>query len=425
MRIRNCEWHCSAASRACRGGCRLTEPQCDVAVVGGGMVGTALALALAREGFAVTLIEARAPGEAWDDDSFDLRVSAITRASQHLLDNLGVWDGIVADRATPYSHMHVWDRAGAGEIHFDAADIAEPDLGHIIENRVIVRALWQALRQTDVERHVPAKLRRLVYDDGVELQLEDRRRVRARLVVAADGAHSQVRELVGIQTRGASYDQHALVATVHAELGNRSTAWQRFMVDGPLALLPMRDDLFSIVWSTRPDEAERLAAIDETAFDELLTEASEARLGRLTLRGARAVFPLRLLHAEQYVRPRVALVGDAAHVIHPLAGQGVNLGLLDAGALVDALCAGRAVGRPVGALRDLRQYERSRKGHNTATQLVMDGFKHLFSNDRPVLGLVRNFGLGIAGRIGPLRRQFEYVALGRGSELPRLSRPRG
>jgi 2-octaprenylphenol hydroxylase len=320
--------------------------------------------------------------------------------------------------------MHVWDRAGLGEIHFDAADLAEPDLGHIVENRVIVRALWQAFGASGVTVRVPAQLRSLQADqDGVSLQLADRSRLQAGLVIGADGARSQVRELVAIKSRSEPYDQHAVVATVHAELGNQSTAWQRFMRDGPLALLPMGRELFSIVWSTTPDEAGRLCTLSEAEFNVLLTQASESRLGALTVQGPRAAFPLRLQHAEQYVRPGVALVGDAAHVIHPLAGQGVNLGFLDAAALVDALLAGRAAGRAPGALRTLRLYERGRKGHNLATQLAMDGFKHLFSNDSAPLSVVRNLGLGAAGRFAPLRRLFEKVALGYGLELPTLSRP--
>lgn len=386
------------------------------------MVGAALALALARNGFSVCVLEARQPCLQWDDADFDLRVSALTRASQCLLDNLGVWQTIVDDRATAYQHMHVWDRAGIGEIHFDAADVAEPDLGHIVENRVIVRALWQAFDGAGVDVRAPCKLRRLYPgDDHSELQLDDGQ-LCAALVVAADGARSQVRELADIASRSEAYDQYALVATVRAELGNRETAWQRFMRDGPLALLPVGRDLFSIVWSTRPEEAELLRDLPVDEFDALLTEASEARLGQLSLLGARAVFPLRLQHALEYVRPGLALVGDAAHVIHPLAGQGVNLGFLDAGVLLDALLAGREAGRAPGALRTLRAYERTRKGHNTATQLTMDGFKHLFGSDNAGLALLRNVGLGAANRIGPVRRLFERIALGRGLELPSLSR---
>lgn len=399
----------------------MAELDHEIAVVGGGMVGAALALALVQRGFDVVMIEAHVPPRQWDERGFDLRVSALTRASQRLLDNLGVWQAMVADRVTSYQEMHVWERAGFGEIHFDAADIAEPDLGHIVENRVIVRALWGALAATRCEVREGAALAALHADaDGVRLTLDDGGVLRVGLVVGADGAHSQVRELCGIETRGEPYDQHALVATVRAELGNRATAWQRFMPTGPLALLPVERELFSIVWSHRPDAAARLSAVDEAGFNEQLTEVSEARCGRLRLVGGRAVFPLRLQHAAQYVRPGVALVGDAAHVIHPLAGQGVNLGFLDAAALVDALLAGRASGRPLAAMRDLRVYERARKGHNAATQLAMDGFKHLFGSDLAGLPLLRNLGLGVAARVTPLRRLFERIALGEGIELPTL-----
>ena len=388
------------------------------------MVGAALACALGQRGFSITLLEAREPVLDWDPGSHDLRVSAITRASQRLLQNLGVWEAVCADRVTPYEHMHVWDRAGFGEIHFDAADIGEPDLGHIIENRVIVRALWQSFDDAGVDVLAPVELKALeLADEGPHLVLADGSTLRAGLVVAADGARSQVREMAGIESRSEAYDQHAVVATVHAERGNQSTAWQRFMHQGPLALLPLERELFSIVWSTSPNEAERLCALPEDEFNELLTKFSEARLGGLSLRGARAAFPLRLQHARQYVLPGLALVGDAAHVIHPLAGQGVNLGFLDAGALVDALVAGRERGRAPGALASLRVYERARKGHNTATQLAMDAFKQLFSNDSGLLSLMRNIGLGAAGRVTPLRRLFERVALGQGLELPTLSRP--
>jgi len=388
------------------------------------MVGAALALALAQRDFSVVLLEARHPPLDWEPSSYDLRVSAISRASQHLLDNLGVWQAMAADRVTAYRQMQVRDRTGFGEICFDAADLCEPDLGHIIENRVTVRALWQAFDATELTLISPAKVCGLVVgEQDVELQLADCSPLRVGLVVGADGARSQVRQLAGIGARSASYDQNAVVATVHAERGNRATAWQRFMPSGPLALLPIENELFSIVWSTTPDEAKRLCAMGESDFNESLTRASEARLGALRVVGQRADFPLSLQHAERYVQPGVALLGDAAHVIHPLAGQGVNLGLLDAGALVDALLAGRECGRPIGALRDLRAYERARKGHNLVTQLTMDAFKHLFSNDHRVLSLTRNLGLGLSGRIAPVRRMFERLAMGQGLELPRLSRP--
>lgn len=403
----------------------MTSLRTDVAIVGGGMVGAACALALAQRGVSVVVIESRAPATDWDDSGFDLRVSAISRASQHLFGHLGVWQSILADRATPYQSMHVWDRAGLGEIHFDAADLAAPDLGHIVENRVLLHALWRAFEGGGVTTVTPARPQQLLLDGGnvTGLQLDDGSRIDAALVVAADGARSQLRELAGIESRSESYDESGVVATVHAELGNHATAWQRFMPEGPLALLPLQDELFSIVWTTRPETADKLATTDESSFNDALTEASEARLGRLTLLGDRAVFPLRLQHAHAYVGPGLALVGDAAHVIHPLAGQGVNLGLLDAAALVDAVLAARAAGHGSGNMRTLRRYERSRKGHNTATQLTMDAFDQLFSNDHAALSLLRNLGLGVVGRVGPLRRLFERAALGGGMHLPSLCRP--
>ena len=389
------------------------------------MVGAALALALARADFRVALIEAREPRLAWDDAVFDLRVSAITRASQHLLANLGVWDAIADDRATAYQAMQVWDRPGLGEIRFDAAELGEPDLGHIVENRVIVRALWRALRGTGVRLLTPASLRGFTHAaDGAVLTLADGDVVAAALVVGADGAASPVREMAGIPVRSELYDQHALVATVAAANGNAATAWQRFLRTGPLALLPVGERHCSIVWSTRPDEAARLAGLVAADFDRAVTEASEARLGRLSLCGERAVFPLRRQQAGQYVLPGLALVGDAAHVIHPLAGQGVNLGFLDVGALVDALTDARTRGLPLGERGVLRRYERARRGHNTMTQLAMDGFKHAFGSTSPVLDAARNLGVGLAGGIGPLRRLFARVALGELDDLPSLNRPR-
>jgi len=396
----------------------------DIAVVGGGMVGASMALAAALGGLRVALLERNEPGRDWPQPGYDLRVSALTRASQVMLQNLGAWRHMQSMRITPYERMQVWDRQGSGEIRFDAADIGEPDLGHIVENRVIVAALWRELdAQPGVEFlagktvagvEPGAPQARLLFEDGTDLS--------AQLLVAADGARSRLRELAGIGQHGRDYDQQAVVATVVAEYGNAATAWQRFMPHGPLALLPLERERFSIVWSTSPDEAQQLLELPPAQFEDRLTLASEGVCGRLQLDGERAAFPLRLQHANAYVRPGLALVGDAAHVIHPLAGQGVNLGLLDAGVLADVLMAARQAGEPLGGLAVLRRYERGRKGHNLAVQLAMDGFKHLFSNSNPGLSLMRNIGLGLANRLPAVRHGFERVALGRGIDLPSLAR---
>lgn len=393
----------------------------DLVVIGAGMVGASVALAAAQAGFQVLLIERQAPPLSWDQTHRDLRVSALTRASQVLLNNLGVWQALPEQQACAYQDMRVWDARGRGEIHFSAADLGEPDLGHILENRELVAALWRALEDHPA---VEVQIGQVTAWDrqSQRVELADGSSLSAELIVAADGGNSQMRELAGIQTLGHLYDQHALVATVAASQGTGLTAWQRFMPSGPLALLPLSDAVFSIVWSNAPDEVARLKELPSAQFNAALTQASEAVCGELTLLGPRAGFPLRLQRAASYVQPGLALVGDAAHVIHPLAGQGVNLGLLDAGALIDVLSDARAQGRGLGDYGVLRRYERARKGHNLAVQMAMDAFKQLFGNQNPALHLIRNLGLGLADRIPPLRRQFERVALGQGVELPRLSR---
>ena len=399
----------------------------DIAIVGGGMVGAALACGLGRAGFKVVLLELRGPSGDWDESVYDLRVSAITRASQNIFMNLHAWEGMVKRRVTPYREMRVWDAGGSAKIHFDAADIGEPDLGYIIENSIIQRALWDQLENLDgVQLVCPAEVEALhLSEEQPEIVLSDGSKVKADLIVAADGANSRSRELAGIATRGWMYDQTAVVATVRAEYGHQDTAWQRFMPGGPLALLPTGQDLFSIVWSVPPDQADQLLALPDHEFSSVLTEASESRLGHLTLLGERGAFPLRLQHAETYLAPGLALVGDAAHVIHPLAGQGVNLGLLDAAHMVDVLTEARGKQRPLGSRATLRRYERARMTDNIAMQAAMDGFKRLFSNEILPLRIARNLGLGVADKVYPLKKMLIRQALGKGASLPALARSTG
>lgn len=402
----------------------MTQADYDIAVVGGGMVGASMAMAVAQQGFSVLLLEREQPPLDWPADSFDLRVSALTRASQYMLTNLGVWEAMQKQRVTSYEQMRVWERQGLGEIAFSAADVGEPDLGHIVENRVILSALWQAIaKQSNIDCQFARSLQAL--DLGAEmpsLEFDDGSRVTAQLLVGADGARSRLRQLADITMHRSDYAQHAVVATVSAQQGNAATAWQRFMPRGPLALLPVQESYFSIVWSTAPEHAQKLLSMPDAQFDRDLTAASQNCCGELSLQGPRASFPLSLQRASHYVRPGLALVGDSAHVIHPLAGQGVNLGLLDMGVLVDVVCEARERGESPGSFGVLRRYERARKGHNLAVQMAMDGFKHLFSNQNPALFLVRNLGLGLADRISPLRRQFERMALTQGVDLPSLGR---
>ena len=396
----------------------------DIIIVGGGMVGACMALAAAREGFQVTLLEPRQPSLDWTSDDFDIRVSALTRTSETILSNLDVWHSMQQRRVTAYENMHVWDRKGFGEIHFAAEDVGAPNLGHIVENRVIVASLWEQITHQANIKHVAdieiASIER--EGDQTKLISSNDDVLSASLVIGADGARSSVRELVGLTASTSSYDQEGVVCTVKAEQGNASTAWQRFMPTGPLALLPMNEEYFSIVWSTSPEQAQSLVNAPAESFNQELTQASEAVCGKLSVVGDRAAFPLRKLKAERYVLDGVALIGDAAHVIHPLAGQGVNLGFLDAAMLMDVLTEARAHRESIGAMGVLRRYERARKGHNLAVQSAMDGFKYLFSNNNPALSLIRNFGLGVAHHVSPLRRQFERVALGEGVAVPSLGK---
>lgn len=406
----------------------MAEPIIDVevAVSGGGMVGAALVCALVQQGFQVALVELREPSRDWPAGEIDLRVSALTRASQRILENLGAWPRLCQLGAHPYRRMQVWDAGGRGRIHFDAAEIGEPDLGHIVENRVTQLALWERFPAFDnLHLLCPDRVEAIdLNGERPSMNLASGKTLRAQLLVGAEGANSPLRELAGIHSSGWAYDQHAIVATVWVERHHDETARQRFLPTGPLAFLPLDQGRCSIVWSTSPEEAERLMALADDAFCAELTEASERMLGQVTRIGPRGAFPLRLRNADHYVLPGLALIGDAAHGIHPLAGQGVNLGLLDAAELAEVLVEARRAHRPLGSLKTLRRYERARKGANIAMLGAMDLFKRLFSNDLVPLALLRNLGLDLADRAGPLKGLVTRRALGLVGELPELARYR-
>ncbi|WP_386070806.1 UbiH/UbiF/VisC/COQ6 family ubiquinone biosynthesis hydroxylase [Tahibacter sp. UC22_41] len=385
----------------------------DVAVVGAGMVGSACALALARKGLRVALVEERAP-TAWNAaDEVDLRVVAIAPSSVALFERLDVWTAIRNARAGAYRHMHVWDSGNGAQIDFDAADSGGAELGFIVENRLIQHALWQALQaEAGVSLRCPARVV-ATEDEGDQrvLRLDDDGRILARLVVAADGASSPLRHLLGIGAGGHVYDQHALVAHVRTERPHEQTAWQRFLPGGTLAFLPLADGRCSIVWSLPPAECRRLREIDETTFLQELGCAFDFRLGPILATSARAEFPLRLLLAERYVAPRFALIGDAAHQVHPLAGQGVNLGLRDVDALVEAI--GEEAERDPGAVTTLRRYERRRRSDNTISAWGMDGINRLFRSEFEPLVFARGLGLRAVNALGPLKQLIARHAAGR------------
>lgn len=385
----------------------------DVAIVGAGMVGSAAALALARRGLRVALVEERAP-PGWNAaDDVDLRVVALAPSSVDLLEQLDIWKKVRSARASAYRHMYVWDSQNGAHIEFDAADTGAAELGWIVENRLIQHTLWTALQAQDsVSLRCPARV--VATEDEGEtrsLRLDDDSRVVARLVVAADGSASPLRHLLDIGAGGHVYDQHALVAHVRTERAHEQTAWQRFLPGGTLALLPLADGRCSIVWSLPPQECRRLREIDEAAFLQELGCASDFRLGPVLATSARAEFPLRLLLADRYIAPRFALLGDAAHQVHPLAGQGVNLGLRDVAALVDAI-AGDA-DRDLGAATALRRYERRRRSDNTISAWSMDGINRIFRSEFEPLVFARGIGLRAVNALGPLKQLLARHAAGK------------
>lgn len=398
----------------------------DVIIVGGGMVGSALACALDdsinNNGLSVALIETHAPNYDWPPHSFDLRVSAITRASQNFLNDLGVWQAITNERATPYQDMHVWDAGGNGSIHFDCADIGEANLGHIIENRVINKALLEHANGIDnLHIYCPATPTQLLLDEHfAKLQLDNGSTLSAGLVVGADGGQSWVRQQADISVTTRDYQQTAVVANVTTERPHQHTAWQRFLPTGPLAFLPLSDgtgtnssnNISSIVWSTTAAEATRLCALDEAHFNAELAAAFDEKLGKILATGPRASFPIKGQHASHYVKPHLALIGDAAHTIHPLAGQGVNLGFADAKCLAETILAAHAARKNIGSLKTLRRYERSRRGDNLLMLEAMGVFKQLFSNNSPGLRELRNVGLNLTDRASPIKHFFMAKALG-------------
>lgn len=393
------------------------------------MVGSALALALRHSGLHVLLLDGGPltvrPFDA--SAAFEPRVSALSAASQRILERLGAWEGIAQRRATPYRHMQVWDGSGTGQVHFSAASVHAQVLGHIVENRVVQDGLLERLHDSDVGLLPNARLEQLRRSGKDWLvTLHDGRQLRAPLVVAADGANSAVRRLAGCETREWDYLHHAIVTSVRCTAGHQATAWQRFTDEGPLAFLPLsRDgaqDWCSIVWSTTPEHAERLMALDEPAFNKALQQAFEGRLGDVLHTDPRVCVPLRQRHAKRYVDEGLALIGDAAHTIHPLAGQGVNLGFLDAAVLAEVLIGACERGERLADVKVLGRYERRRMPHNLALMAAMEGFERLFQANPLPLRWLRNSGLKLVEQMPEAKAVFVRQALGLSGDLPALAK---
>lgn len=388
-----------------------SQAEFDIVIVGGGLVGACLALSLRDAGFTIALIEAQRPKTYDPSGEYGLRVSAIAPSSRRLLQEIGIWKTITTHRVSPFRYMRVWDAEGHGSINFDADALGLPELGYIIENSNILSAAWQALGR--VELFCPGRLAGLeITGDKATAELEDGRRLSARLLVGADGPGSQTRTLAGITTTGWGYAQRGLVATVATEQPHQQTAWQRFLPTGPLAFLPLADGRCSIVWSADEPLAQELLELDDADFCRCLGEAFGHKLGKITAAGPRASFPLRLQHATEYVQPRLALMGDAAHVVHPLAGQGVNLGLTDAQTLTDTLVRARDAERDIGSLAVLRRYARPRKSENIAMMAATDGLYRLFGTSNALVSLIRSAGLNLVDTLEPLKELFTRHAMG-------------
>ncbi|WP_454252093.1 2-octaprenyl-3-methyl-6-methoxy-1,4-benzoquinol hydroxylase [Pseudomonas sp. R151218B TE3479] len=401
----------------------------DLLIVGAGMVGSALALALQGSGLQVLLLDGSPMSvKPFDPQAaFEPRVSALSTASQRILDRLGVWEGITARRASPYTDMHVWDGSGTGQIHFSAASLHAETLGHIVENRVVQDALLDRLHDCDLGLLANARLEQMRRSgDDWLLTLADGRTLRAPLVIAADGANSAVRRLTGVATREWDYLHHAIVTSVRSTRPHRLTAWQRFTDNGPLAFLPLeRDgqhDWCSIVWSTTPEEAQRLMALEDTQFCCELERAFEGQLGPVLSADPRLCVPLRQRHAKRYVAEGLALIGDAAHTIHPLAGQGVNLGFLDAAVLAEVLLHAAGRGERLADVKVLSRYERRRMPHNLALMAAMEGFERLFQADPLPVRWLRNTGLKLVDRLPEAKALFVREALGLSGDLPDLAK---
>lgn len=407
----------------------------DVVITGAGMVGLTLANLLAKQGKSIAIIDRNQVAAFKENQEVQSRVTAVSPGSQAIFEYVGAWSAMQEKRVSPFTNMHVWDEEGDSNIQFNASDMGRNNLGHIVENFVIQTSLHEALQQqSNVEWFLPEHIRKVnTFKDHVEVELESGAVISAKLLVGADGGRSTVRNLAEIAYHEKSYQQMGLVALVETEQPHENTAWQRFLSTGPLALLPLNsgaknypktnkpsnNNQCSIVWSVSEDYADELMKLNEHEFADALTQASDMQLGSITLTSKCAAFPLISGQAESMVQPRVALVGDAAHALHPLAGQGANLGFTDAAVLADVL---EQTERDIGSLKVLRKYERARVGETQIMQTAMDSFVAAFGSSNQAMVTARNAALRTADSIQPVKKFFMKHAMGLSKDRPTYAR---
>ena len=394
----------------------------DVVVVGGGMVGAAVACGLGQSGISVAVIEQQAPRPFAPEQPHDLRVSALSVASRKILETVGAWGGVESRRLCPFRRMRVWE--SAGDTEFCSDDIGYSELGYIVENRITQLALLERLEKfSNIQLFCPVAIKRIDYGaESSVIDLADGRMLSARLLVAADGGQSRVRQAAGLGVTSWDYKQHALVIYVETDYPQQDITWQRFVPSGPQAFLPLPGRHGSLVWYNSPDEVRRLKGLSNEQLLQELTRSFPECLGKIRAILGTASFPLKRQHAQDYVKQGVALVGDAAHMINPLAGQGVNIGLLDAAALAEILIEAYRSGQNIADVAVLKRYEQARRYENLQMMTVMDLFYRAFSNTVPPFKFLRNLGLGLAERIAPAKNKVMRYAMGIEGKLPKLAR---
>lgn len=398
----------------------------DVIINGAGLVGSSIAIGLAKAGFKVLVIEFFPLEKLYPTDDYGLRVSAFTPSSKKWLEYVDAWDGLIhTGRITPFLHMHVWDEGGNGELTFDADGTGSDTLGWIMDNEATQGVLLDRAKELDLITILDnTKLESFVKNEGlVTVTLSNGDRYETELIIGADGGRSLVRDWANISTTGWSYGQKTIVGQVRPEKSHENTCWQRFLENGPLALLPLNDGRCSLAWHTTYEEADYLMSLSPEEFSLRLSEGFEWKFGKIEIAGELGLYPLRLNHAQEYVKEHFALAGDAAHSIHPLAGLGVNIGYLDSATLVEELINARQAGISLGNLEMLKRYERRRKLHNMVIMGSMDFLKRSSTSDSKVVKVVRNLGLTVANKAPFAKKKLARIAMGYYGDIPSFVKP--